>query len=68
MDGDVSSKHVLQGRIVMQRQVGALVEHEIDVDGLAIRQTAFQNSSSPYSMGDRVTLSWDWNDIWALPA
>lgn len=60
-------KQTLQGEIIMQRQIGALLEHEIDVGGKTFRQTAFQNDATAFAIGDRVQISWQWNSIWVLP-
>jgi len=59
--------HDLRGRVVLQRQVGALVEREIDVAGTIIRQTEFQNTAASLANGDEVVLSWDWSQVWMLP-
>jgi putative spermidine/putrescine transport system ATP-binding protein len=59
--------HGLRGRVVLQRQVGALVEREIDVAGTIIRQTEFQNTAASMANGDEVVLSWDWSQVWVLP-
>ena len=67
LTADVDNKQGLQGRIVLQRQVGALIEREIDVDGSIIRQTEFQNTAQALENGAEVALSWDWSQVWVLP-
>ena len=57
----------LNGRIILQRQIGALIEREIDVDGTTIRQTEFQNTAQTLQNGAAATLSWDWSQVWVLP-
>ncbi len=57
----------LQGTVTMQRTVGALVECDIDVDGQVLKYTALQNSGPEVSIGDAVSLSWDWSGLWCLP-
>lgn len=57
----------LTGIVSMRRPVGALIEHEIDVEGHVIKQTCFQSSESALSVGESVTVSWDWSKVWVLP-
>lgn len=57
----------LQGDIVMQRQIGALIEHEIDIGETTLRQTAFQSDNASFRVGERVQISWLWGSIWVLP-
>ena len=57
----------LQGAVVMQRTIGALIEHDIDIDGHLIKQTMLQNNDYEVSVGDTVGLSWDWSQAWFLP-
>ncbi len=57
----------LQGKIVTQRPVGALIEHEIDVAGKIFKQTCFQTNAPDVVVGDTVSLSWDWTQVWCLP-
>ena len=57
----------LHGQITLQRQVGALIEREIDVAGTTVRQTAFQNADASLETGDTVTLSWEWPQVRVLP-
>ena len=64
---DVDNKQGLRGRIILQRQVGALIEREIDVAGTIIRQTEFQNTAQVLENGAEVALSWDWSQVWVLP-
>lgn len=58
----------LQGTVVMQRPVGALIEHEIDVAGAVIKQTGFQTVTPKLAPGEAVGLTWDWSHVWQLPA
>ena len=58
----------VQGEVAMVRHVGALVEYDIDVAGSIIKQTAFQGAMTALKTGDRVSLSWDWGQIWVLPS
>lgn len=66
-----NSPKSLPGQITMQRQVGALIEREIEVTGTAgnttFRQTTFQNTSADLSLGAKVGVSWDWSQAWVLP-
>ena len=67
LTAELGNKQSLQGRIILQRQVGALIEREIDVDGTIIRQTEFQNAAQVLENGAEVALSWDWSQVWVLP-
>lgn len=55
------------GQVVMQRQIGALMEREIDVGGQIIKQTSFQNDMTRVDTGKQVSVSWDWSKVWVLP-
>lgn len=58
----------LHGEIIMRRQIGALIEYEIEVGGgTTVKQTAFQSDTTAQGMGDRVRVSWSWDSIWVLP-
>jgi len=65
--GNDNINHNLRGHVVLQRQVGALVEREIEVAGTIIRQTEFQNNAASLANGDEVVLNWDWSQVWVLP-
>ena len=67
LTAELGNKQSLQGRIILQRQVGALIEREIDVEGTIIRQTEFQNAAQTLENGVEVALSWDWSQVWVLP-
>lgn len=56
----------LQGKVLMQRPVGALIEHEIDVGKTIIKQTCFQSAAPAVSVGDNVNLQFDWTQAWLL--
>ena len=58
---------LLHGTVTMQRTVGALVECDINVDGQTVKHTALQNSGPEVSIGDAVSLSWDWRNVWCIP-
>ncbi len=55
------------GQVMMQRQIGALMEREIDVGGQIIKQTSFQNDMTRVDTGKQVSVSWDWSKVWVLP-
>lgn len=57
----------LQGRVVLQRTLGALVEHEIDIGSTVIKHTCFQGSAPAVAVGDTVSIGFDWSQIWCLP-
>lgn len=56
----------LQGKVLMQRPVGALIEYEIDVGKTIIKQTCFQSAAPAVSVGDNVNLEFDWTQAWLL--
>ncbi len=58
----------LTGQLIMQRQVGALVEREIEVNGQLIKQTCFHHSAGGFETGQPVAVSWDWSRVWVVPA
>ena len=62
-----SNEENLHGHITMQRQIGALIENEIDIGGRTLRQTAFQTESPDFLVGERVQVSWSWQSIWMIP-
>ncbi len=62
-----SAQGLLQGKVVMQRTIGALIEHDVEIDGYVLKQTGLQNSGFDISVGDLVSLNWDWNQVWCLP-
>jgi putative spermidine/putrescine transport system ATP-binding protein len=57
----------LQGRVVQQRTLGALVEHEIDIGSTVIKHTCFQGSGPALAVGDYVSVGFDWSQMWCLP-
>lgn len=57
----------LQGRVVQQRTLGALVEHEIDIGSTVIKHTCFQGSAPALTVGDVVSIGFDWSQMWCLP-
>lgn len=58
----------LTGTITTRRTVGALIEHEIDIDSQLIKQTAFHNSAGDFNPGDQVRIRCDWSQAWVIPA
>lgn len=62
-----SNESGLQGTIVLQKPVGALIEHEIDVGGTILKQTHFQNTMPALQRGDSARLGIDWSQVWCLP-
>ena len=58
----------LQGRIIRQRRLGALLEREIQTDGQILHQSEIAGSGVSFDNGATVTLSWDDTKAWALPA
>ncbi len=61
------SHSALTGSVKTRRPVGALVEHEIDINGQLIKQTAFQTSAGEFNPGDRVSVNCDWSQAWVIP-
>lgn len=57
----------LQGVVANVRHLGALLESEIDVSGTTIHHTAFSSGDGDISVGDRVTIDWDWDKVRVLP-
>lgn len=56
----------ITGRVIMQRQVGALVEREIEVGNQLVKQTCFQSSDAGIEVGQQVGISWDWSQVWVI--
>lgn len=61
-----STNAILHGTVTMQRTIGALIEHDIEIDGQPFKQTMLQNAGHEVSVGDEVGLSWDWSEVWCL--
>lgn len=61
------SGNSLTGQVTMQRQVGALVEREIIAEGVLFKQTCFMNHALDVEVGQQVTVSWDWSEVWVVP-
>jgi len=57
----------LQGELVLQRPLGALIEHEIDIGGTVIKHTCFQSAAPAVAVGDIVRVGFDWSQAWRLP-
>lgn len=57
----------MHGKVLTQRAIGALIEHDIEVDGHLLKQTMLQNGGYEVSVGDDVGVSWDWSQVWCLP-
>lgn len=57
----------LQGQIIRQRRLGALLEREIHVDGQTLRQSEIAGSAEGFHDGEIVFLSWDPVKTWELP-
>lgn len=58
----------LQGQILRQRRLGALLEREIQVGAQTLVQSEIAGSGVSFDTGATVTLSWDDAKAWALPA
>lgn len=58
----------LQGQIVRQRRLGALLEREIDVKGQTLHQSEIVGTGPAFDDGSTVQLSWDPAKAWSLPA
>ena len=58
----------LQGQILRQRRLGALLEREIKVGDQTLYQSEIAGSGGSFDMGAHVTLSWPDDKAWALPA
>lgn len=65
---DADSYSALTGTVKTRRPVGALIEHEIDINGQLIKQTAFQNNAGDFNPGDQVHINCDWSQAWVIPA
>ena len=63
-----TSGNGLQGQIVRQRRLGALLEREINVNGQTLHQSEIQGAGDSFDDGTNVHLSWDTTKAWALPA
>jgi putative spermidine/putrescine transport system ATP-binding protein len=57
----------LQGRVVQQRTLGALIEHEIDIGTTVIKHTCFQGNAPAVAVDDTVSIGFDWSQVWCLP-
>lgn len=57
----------LQGQILRQRHLGALLEREIAVNGQTLHQTEIQGAGASFDDGATVHLSWDTAKAWAIP-
>lgn len=57
----------IQGNILRQRRLGALLEREIQIDGQTLHQSEIAGSGATFDDGAMVTLSWDDAKAWALP-
>jgi len=64
---NANNDNAVTGTVVMRRQVGAMVECEIEIGEQVIRQTTLQNTATDIAQGDPVALSWDWQNVWVLP-
>jgi len=62
-----SDQFALQGTVITERAVGALIEREIDVAGSIFRQVSFQSTRQTPIQGDDVYLGWDWSQVWCIP-
>jgi len=61
-----ATKGTLQGALISQRRLGAVLEREIDVQGRSIFQSSFVGQGPDLADGVDVFLSWDWNAAWVL--
>jgi len=62
-----TTQSLLQGRVVQQRTLGALIEHEIDIGSPVIKHTCFQGNTPAVAVGDNVSIGFDWSQTWCLP-
>jgi putative spermidine/putrescine transport system ATP-binding protein len=58
----------LEGRILRQRRLGALLEREIKVGDQTLNQSEIAGSGATFDTGATVTVSWDDSKAWELPA
>lgn len=60
-------KGSLDGTILRQRRLGALLEREIKVGDQTIHQSEIAGSGTSFDTGSTVSVSWDERKAWALP-
>ncbi len=58
----------LQGQIMRQRRLGALIEREILVGDKTFHQSEIAGTGRSFDDGAAVTLSWDARKAWVIPA
>lgn len=58
----------LQGQVVRQRRLGALLEREVRVGGQVFQQSEIAGSGVGVNDGATVGLTWDQSKVWAIPA
>ena len=58
---------LLQGQITFARQLGALMETEIEVSGRKLLQTQIADPAHVPKVGDQVALGFDAKDLWVIP-
>lgn len=58
----------MQGRIIRQRRLGALIEREIKVGDQTLHQSEIAGAGARFETGASVALSWDAASAWTLPA
>ena len=58
----------LQGQIMRQRRLGALIEREILVGDKTFYQSEIAGTGRSFDDGAAVTLSWDASKAWVIPA
>jgi putative spermidine/putrescine transport system ATP-binding protein len=57
----------LQGTILRQRRLGALMEREIMVGDQTVYQSEFADQTGGFEVGENVRVSWAKDKAWALP-
>ena len=58
----------LEGQILRQRRLGALLEREIQVGDQTFHQSEIAGSGASFDTGSTVSVTWDASKAWALPA
>ena len=56
------------GTVVSQRRLGAMLEREVALGSVTLRQNVFADRAGPFGEGDAVAVSWDWDRAHMLPS